>query len=344
MNETFTITLLKDGKPWPIDALRPAPPGIVLNNEVNARPRSMSIELLPRAYVTEVKLHDALQQRIVTGLPLTLVREGTGTLTVRGADEGALPSGFYWFRLEVEDLKTGGRQSLDLKENVSVPVLLNVTEDKRTIQVRQTIDPQIREFLDSATWLLDGMSPLAWLASPLPRARRKACFLNMLAKLRSSPSPDSPLLPHIDRVFFCDVDKIYTTVDTRLLGRLRDLADDQTAPFRRDQGPLHPDHQNLVRHVGEAGLEADTTGYTLESYREVGLPSMHIVVANPPVPDRRCYAEVDVDLANPFVDVRGLAIHAWELLTPAKTNHLDLWKKLGRGVTGAYLPYTVIRM
>lgn len=50
-------------------------------------------------------------------------------------------------------------------------------------------------------------------------------MLNLMAKLRVSPTTTAPLIDHIESVIFADVDRIYCKVDGALYERLRKLSD-----------------------------------------------------------------------------------------------------------------------
>jgi hypothetical protein len=113
----------------------------------------------------------------------------------------------------------------------------------------------------------------------------------------------------------------------------------RSSKFRKDFGSVYGTHEKLRRRV----FNARRDDYVLHSYREVSHPSMQIVVAEPPkdLGDRMHYADVDIDLGNPFMDVKGFIIHVGELLDPDRTDHLKLRRDLARPPTGDHLHYEV---
>ena len=56
---------------------------------------------------------------------------------------------------------------------------------------------------------LDGMAIAAWLESANPRPSRKACLLNLTAKLRTVPAPADPLITDVNSIFFAGTERVY---------------------------------------------------------------------------------------------------------------------------------------
>ena len=181
--------------------------------------------------------------------------------------------------------------------------------------------------------MLDGHPATGWIDNPLVRDGRRACLLNLLAKLAALPTEADPLAAHVIRVIFAEVDRIYIAAKPSLLGRLK-----ASRKFKKDR-TLHSTHRKLLRRIAHARRD----DYVLHSYREGPSPSMQIVVAEPPqeVGDRTHYADVDIDLGNPSWDLKSFFIHIGELLNPDRSDHLKLHSDLDEGRLRKYLYFSV---
>src|SRR5207253_2807853 len=111
----------------------------------------------------------------------------------------------------------------------------------RTVTVE--FDAQIRTVLESPESSLDGQSIEQWLSSPDTRPNRKACLLNLMAKLRSVPDPRTPLITEVRNIFFAGTERVYCQVNGNLLNRLQTLADDPKRPFYSEGNPTSPMHR-----------------------------------------------------------------------------------------------------
>jgi hypothetical protein len=221
-------------------------------------------------------------------------------------------------KLEREEL------SVTLKNDESPMVHAIVLADPRTIRQVGTIPSAIRKVLKAST--LEEKPALEWLSSPAVRASRRACLQNILAKLSCTPSPKNALLPLLKNIFVAAPDRIYAKVDPGLHARLRKLVDDDV--WSHEGVPESPCHQQLIDDVGARGFISDCSKYRLDSFRQKTAPSVQIVVAIPPNPGLGYFADIDIDLGNPFMDVRGLVVHALEVASEAVTDHLEMWKQL----------------
>lgn len=335
MNESLEITVRHktSKRRLPINSFTTS--GMVLNNEIGTLPRAVRLLLAPLGARTQARIDWVLRRRGVRALELKLCAQD-GNLLVRGADEAGLPEGRYSLRLDIEDLKSQAQQ-VDLSDGeVRKPIAVEVADDQRRVKLNAKMDGEIRRLLALDDCLLDDCALPQWLARDEVRAKRKACLLNILTKLRCAPLVSDPLSRHVRRIFYCDVDRIYMEVDGSMLQRVKDLAADPARPFYSEGPPAHPAHKRLLAAIPEP------EGYTLDSYREEGHPSMQIVFAVPPANSGRpLFAECDIDLGNPLQDVAGLLVHIPEVVGGARTDHLAMWPKLMEGKTGSYLPYTV---
>ena len=181
--------------------------------------------------------------------------------------------------------------------------------------------------------VLDTQPAVEWIDNANIRDQRRACLLNILAKLAVLPTPSDPMARHISYVSFADVDRIYVAARPTILGRLK-----ESTKFRRDR-LIHSTHERLRYRI----FNPRRSDYKFYCYREQENPSLQIVVAKPPedFDDRTHYADIDIDLGNPYLDVRGLLLHFGELLDPDKTDHLELGSKLAgsESPTKEYLYY-----
>jgi len=346
MNERLIINLKLDGAPLALDSLDAD--GVRINSETDAWPRGLTLEFSHNNPITEAHMHNV---RSMYGwdsgtykLKLTL---DSGALVVTGVEKKALPPGSYWFKLRIADLILPTKRTVvQLKEGGATSVDVAVRADARQVEV--SLDPakadqDILRLLGASKSMLDGQGAANWLLSPAPRSSRKACLLNLLAKLRAAPNEGEALLTQVEHVFFADVDRCYFAVKPDLLTRLETLAAGSNKHFDDDGAPAAPVHKRLMERVKI--LEGGNNGYRLRSFRQKGKLSLQAVVAAPFSGDtsRQRYAEFDIDLGNPGDGLKGFFVHLGELLSPGKTNHIKLREKLAKDQrVGKYLCYQVI--
>ena len=346
MNERIIIRLTEDGRALPINTL--SDEGVTLRNETDATPRGLVIEFDQDSPVTKFRMDRVRQLRgwhpHIFNLNVQLF---DGKLVITGVDPRALPGGRYWFRLRIADLTLPQERI-----RVEVPddgdakeVEIKVKKDKRDVRLTSTVtafDGDIKRVVEATASRLDGAAASEWLTSRPPRPRRKACLLNLLAKLRTAPTASDHLLRNVHHVFFADVDRVYARVDRELFSRLDALARDPSKPFFDEGSPASAGHRRLLERISR--FEGDTDQYRLRSFRQEGKNSMQAVIAVPADPTRQHYADLDIDLGNPLQDVVGFVIHMGELINPGKTDHLALREKLGKNKTVApFLFYEVVK-
>jgi hypothetical protein len=344
MRERVIFRFTRNGGPLRLDRI--SSEGVVFDSETDAWPRWLTLEFDADSPITRLRLD---QVREIKGwgskeykLKLSLQ---DGTLVVTGVEPTTLPPGRYWFRLRIGDLiLPKQRISIELKENQDTLIELEVCPDPRQVELlldSPDIDQQIRRVLAQSE--LDGLALTSWLADPQPRPSRKACLLNLLAKLRVAPDLSETLLKHIHQVFFADVDRCYAAVDGELFDRLKALTCRDDKPFSADPQPLTPVHRNLLRRL--RSVESDADKFRLHSFRRQGNNSLRATIAVPPSGDssRRFYAEFDIDLDAPERHFEGFFIHLGAALSPDKTDHLKLREKLATDQTvREFLYYRVI--
>jgi hypothetical protein len=343
MNESIRIRFEMDGEPLSVDMLDET--GVRFENEADAWPRTLVVEFDADNEITRTRMH-WVRERMGwnPGLfNLRLTRDG-GELVLSGTDARAFPGGVYWLVLQVNSLRIkGGVHRVVVDEDSEATLTLEVTEDPRRVVLRTPIDEWddlIRATLTRQGQTFDGLPLADWMASAGPRESRKACLLNLMAKLRVLPDEDEPFLNHVRRIFLSDVERIYVETDRRLLLRLRALAARQERPFYDEGPPASPDH---LRLLSRAAVPNDR----LQSFRQDGRNSMQVVVAYPDgtAANGQYFADVDIDLGNPLRDLEGFVIHMGELLSGSDTDHLKLHDELvkAKQPTAPFIYYDVRR-
>jgi hypothetical protein len=266
-----------------------------------------------------------------------------GGLRLSGVDKNALPSGDYWFRIKVlqDATVTGGKLRFQVRRDAAAYVAVPVAPDSRQVTLGLAgCDAKIRRVLD-VPGSIDGGSLGTWLDSSA-RAMRKACALNLLAVLRSFPTPADPFIDLVIDVFQVWPDRIYASVQTPLSDRLERLCAGDDPIVEREGTPLDDIHRRLLDDLPRPADRAAAGDYTLVSYRADGQPSLQTVIATPPAGSGLgCYADFDLDLGDALEDVRGFAIHMGELAGMRETDHLDLRRELEGTGAKPYLYYTV---
>jgi len=349
VQEKISITLQVNGANAQISGLSSA--GLVLDRETSATPRGLNFLLEPGNAITEYRMRRVrqIQDWQPQEFHLKISVEGNA-IVCRGFDPLSLPSGGYRLRIEIADLQEISQPvDVDIPDNGTANVVLRFVDDPRRFVLTATIaefDQQIRRVVEDPATVVDGLSATAWLNAVGPRPRRKACFMNLLAKLRAArgPQPGASLITDVSSIFFADVDRIYARLNSGFYANLTVLAADPTQPFYFEGAPKASVHAELLTNI--AARETDASLFHLMSFRQEGKPSMQAVVAVPPVgsdPSRTQYADLDIDLGNPLQDVEGVVIHFGELLAPGKTDHLKLAATLAQGATADFMYYKVVK-
>lgn len=344
MNERIIIRLTEDGRHLPINSLTGE--GLMLRNETDATPRGLVLEFDGNSPATKIRMEQVRKMRDwhphVFNLDLQVFE---GNLVITGVDSRSLPAGLYWFRLRIADLDVQKEKiEIELDEDGEARKDVKVKKDKRNVRLSSPVtgfDNDLRRVVEANSSRLDGLSAADWLTNNQPRPRRKACLLNLLAKLRTSPAESDHLLRNIHHIFFADVDRIYARIDRELFTRLENLSRGPAKTFIDEGSPASAGHRRLLERISR--FETNTEQYRLRSFRQKGQNSMQAVVAVPSDPTRNHYADLDIDLGNPLQNIVGFVIHMGELLDPGKTDHLALRAKLGKNKTIAkYLTYEVV--
>ena len=344
MREAFEITIV-DKLNEPTLFASATSDGILFQNETDSTHRGFVFQFVGRNRVTEYRMK---RVRILNGWQSSefklAVNISKGRLRFTGVRPDALPSGSYRMSLWIESMEIQNpKYNFDIPENDSAAVSVSAQDDKRQISLTvppSGFDPSFQKILQSNNSDIDGMHAEDWLTHESFRAVRKACLLNILAKLRVTPLPKEPLIDLVQSIFTVGPERIYVRVDKALLPRLHQLADNPKKPFYYEGAPNSPTHQKLVQRLIQKGI--DTTGYVLESFRAEGKPSLQCVIAHPQTANSlgQHFADIDIDLGNPLQDLQGFVIHVGELLDSGITDHIELGKKLAKSPAGTYLYYT----
>ena len=206
----------------------------------------------------------------------------------------------------------------------STTLAIQVTQDPRKIVFANKMDPEISRVLSASA--IGNEWPLTdWLHDDRPRTSRKACLLNLMAKLRTAPTAKEPLIQYVERLFFVGTERVYAKVEPAFLEELEALVRDPKKPFYNEGRPNAPIHFRLLTLAKVSEEE-----YDLTSFRQEGNPSMQAVVASPKSRHGDYFADLDIDMGNPLQDVQGFLIHMTELLNSAPTDHLDLGAVLAK--------------
>lgn len=346
MNERIIIRLMESNRHLPINGL--SNEGVTLRNESDATPRAVLFEFDGDTLATRIRMDRVRQLRDWRNKEFNLdAHLVDGNLVFTGVDSRSLPAGKYWFRLRIADLRLPKEKFfIEVKEDGDATQQVEVKKDKRDIELIGKVadfDSELKRVLEATASRLDGSAASGWLSDKNPRPARKACLLNLLAKLRSTPTTSTPLINHLQHIFFADVDRIYGRVHRDFFNQIDALAKDPNKPFFDEGSPKSAGHRRLLDRIGK--FEGQVDSYRLVSYRQEGKNSMQAVIAIPPDPTRNFYADLDIDLGNPLQDVVGFVIHLGELINPGKTDHLALRAKLEKTKSLApFLMYKVIEV
>jgi hypothetical protein len=352
MNETLVFHFTLGGQPLPIDELVSIDldrGGVIVSGETSAWPRGLRFDF--EGVGTFGDGLNLLRNQTANGDHRFTVTVVNGALSFTTVNPNRIPTGTYDYRLRIADLDLeNGEGRVELRENdAPADIQINVGVERRIVELAETIhsDEPIADLVNG-TSLIDGKRIIDWLNDDAPRPKRKACLLNILARLRIAPTEEVPLVNFLQNIFLADVSRIYAKVDPNLFSQLQELDQDPLQPFSLDHGPLDPVHQKLLDRIPQEDQDV-TEGYRkgMKSFRQDSQPSLQCVVFPPPddKPGRGCYADIDIDLGNPKRDVAGFFIHLGELIDEGKTDHIKLNKRLKKDqILNGHLHYTIIKV
>ena len=261
-----------------------------------------------------------------------------GNIVLRGIDPDALPEGSYLLQLEIEEARVvQPTKIVDVHHDGHGELSVEVRQDDRAVEVDlSSCDAGIARVLDASK--IDGFDSRDWFDEDW-RPARKACLLNVMASLRTSPGKIDNLLPYVLEIVRVFNDRVYLKVDSALKARVDDLVKDDAKPYYAEGAPHAAIHRRLLDAIP---ADEKPRFDSLRSYRGEGKPSLQMVLAVPSgVGPSHTYGDFDLDLGNPLQDVLGFFTHVGELLSGKPTNHLDLRKRLSKTKAGEFLYYTV---
>ena len=332
--ESFELRFKRNGATIPVTGLEPGE-GIILDGETGAWPNGVGLQFQPITPGTR-KMWETIQRRRglpSTSFPLRMSRAGD-CLRFEGLKPDELPPGDYRAAVFVGGYRFHTRLlEFTIPKNGSVSVEAEEKPERRHVTLVETVDrfdDLTRDIVMRSD--LDGMSMANWLNDSSRRDSRKACVLNILAKLRARTADQLPLSEGVRRIFLADVDRIYVELVPGFSRRI--LA--SSSFFTKDL-VVHTTHNRLLTRIPNG------KDYGLESFREnVTENSLQLAFALPDNPaDPEC-ADIDIDLGNPFTNPLGFFIHIGELLDPGKTDHLALFTKLKNSSASDFLYYEVV--
>ena len=341
MKERILIGFKRNGKEVRVTNLDPDPEdgGVVLSEETSALPRGFGIELTPANAVTKERVWRVQQQRGwlgTGGLRLKVTQLGP-RLHLEGIDEKALPRGKYdlEFRLSGVPFKKPERRNVTIPPDGALQLTFEETPLKHRFQLNTAVnkfDTDTKSILDASRF--DGKRAGPWLSpNVLHRDLRKACLMNILAKLAVVPARREPLNKYVRNIFVVEQDRIYAEVGPKFF---RDVK----KTFLPKDLTIHSTHERLLRKI--PGSPGD---YKLQSHREdKGSGSLQVIGAVPKTgaaPRDVRYVDVDIDEANPGYDLLRFILHVGHLFRSGKTNHLKLRSKIV-GQTSDFLYYNAV--
>ena len=337
MDERIRIRFTRNGADVPVSGF--SKDGIVFAFEDSARPLGFAIGLSPANEIVSVRMKAVrqIQDWAADEFRLNVTRDGESLVISGGGRRKraeSLPPGQYKLRVAVSETRfVNPTADIEIPEGGEAVVSLQeVTLAGRFVVTdRAQWDPETRAICEHRDSRIDGMDPFTWLAQPQPRMARKACLLNLLAKARTLPSArrGESLCSLIKSVRWADVDRISVAAGAGLLPALR------SAAGWRDTAKVHPTHARTLARV----FGGSPRDYKVESFREPVAGRSLQVVCGTHRTSGRVFADIDVDLGNPGIDLTGFFVHIGELIDPGRTNHLGLFRELAGGTTDDFLYY-----
>ncbi len=312
--------------------------GVTIEGETSAFARGFGLSVTPANAVTKDRVF-RVQQRMgwlaTRDFRLNVSRQGR-RLQVDGVDAEALPAGRYdiEFMLSGVDFKKPERRNVQIREGGTLELEFEETPPKLRFELSAlpgNFDTETKDILDAST--IDGKPANQWIKPGVKhRDRRKACLMNILAKLAIVPSRDGRLNQFVLNVCLVEMDRIYAEVKPRFFEIVQET-------FLPKDATIHSTHKRLFRKV-----DAPRDKHRLRSHREnKGSGSLQIIGAVPKDGDPVRYVDIDIDEANPGFDAARFLLHVGHLFRSGKTDHLKLRNRIV-GQAGDFLYYKAVEV
>lgn len=342
MNEKVFIRVQQDGKTLPVTQLDADPEdgGITLCGETSAFPRGFGINVWPADPVTSEKIW-RVRQRLdwnIRQFRFNVSREND-RLVITGVDAGfdTLPAGRYdvEFQLGGIRFKRSYFRSVRLAEGGSTELVFEGKPSK----YRFELNTKVTDFGEHVERIIlaseiDDRRAEDWLQPGVSdRDVRKACLMNILAKLSIVPSRADRLNKFVRKVMHVEADRVYAEVDEEFFARV-------------DGGFLPPDSMIDATHKRLLKKAPHPDEYELVSYREnKGNGALQVVIAKPKpgsaIPSDTLFADIDIDGSNPSYDLARFMTHCGHLMQGKTTDHFKMRKRIA-AQTGDFLYYDAV--
>ena len=315
------------------------------------------------AVIRVVGVNDEFQRNLDAFWRVQDVSPGSCTLSV---DQGAivfdydvsmpLPLGTYRVTCDISGLEMAPKQIFEADGKTPTTIVLAITPQRRislTVNDLTLWEPGLRTFIQTSGSRVDGRDLWTWLNDASVEPQRRACVLNILAKLRCTPTETAPLLSQVLQIVGAQTERVYARMQPGLT----------TAPggtllsgFNHEGTPADPMHARMIVWLGSHLTPPEARQLHLDSYRQdVTFTSLQVVYAVPdaytpqapqlsPNPPWNHYADIDIDLGGSLTDVVGFFVHMSELQSDiAITDHLQMHDELLKhdNVIKQYLYYSV---
>ena len=229
MAGNFVIQFQRGGNPIPISNFLPnAEPvferGIVLEGETSAFPRPFALNLFPLDPGTKARWENTQQRKgWVNRYDMDVTQVGDG-IRFEGIAGAPLPEGSYELDLRVGELPlVNSRRTISIPGSGTETVTFDAQPAARSIQLTRDVDDfddEARRILQDDRSELDKLGAVEWLNTRPHQDRRKACLLNILAKLEAVPSRGERLGRLVQNVFHCEMDRIYCAVQPEFFDKV----------------------------------------------------------------------------------------------------------------------------
>ena len=251
-----------------------------------------------------------------------------------------LPHGRYHIKLRLNGIRFGDTSPRSLR--ITAGGTETLTFEEVPAQHRFELNSEFSRFDESTKRILkdstlDDMPAEDWIGpTVLHRDRRKACLMNILAKLAVVPSVREPLNRHVRNIRVVEEDRVYAEVAPEFFNTVKET-------FLPRDGTVHTSHKRLLRRIFRSNRD-----HVLHSYREErGIGSLQIVGAVPKKRKRANssrvvrFVDIDIDGANPSYDLARFIIHAGHVFRTEKSDHFTLRRNI-LGQAGDFLYYRVV--